>query len=405
MNRGLVLVEPGAHRAGGHRHGTLTALAAAHGKVLVLAQYGVAAESAIALEKAGARVTGPVGRLPDMLAAGAVVAERLAGAGRRAFASRSWPAVVRRVPHQVTLLARCLVEAACVRTAHRLAGGAAVVVLSASEALHAAAGLLGGSHIRFVHEVVTAEGAVVRLLGRLAAGGGRRVVVLAPTDAVRDEVTGRFPGLRVRVRPFAVADPGERLSDAELRQARDAFGIPATEAALCLVGGWCPYKDIAVVDNALAWLDRPLNLLVAGAPLDQDVLDRWAALPAVRLHVVPGPASQEQVRAVYAADAALVARRPGVGKESGLVVDAVRLGVPLLLSDHDPALTVRLTGQDWVQIFPAGDGARLAALLCDLAWAPPPRPAPGTAAVLGVPTAAGQAGFLTRIVTESKDPQ
>jgi hypothetical protein len=51
-------------------------------------------------------------------------------------------------------------------------------------------------------------GAVVRLLGRLAAGGGRRVVVLAPTGAVRDEVIGRFPGLRVRVRPFAVADPG-----------------------------------------------------------------------------------------------------------------------------------------------------------------------------------------------------
>ncbi|KPI06154.1 hypothetical protein OK006_6583 [Actinobacteria bacterium OK006] len=314
--------------------------------------------------------------------------------------------MVRRVPHQVTLLARCLAEAACVRTAHRLAGGATVVVLSASEALHAAAGLLGGPHIRFVHEVVTAEGAVVRLLGRLAAGGGQRVVVLTPTDAVRDEVTGRFPGLRVRVRPFAVADPGERLADAERRQARDAFGIPATEAAVCLVGGWWPYKDIAVVDNALAWLDRRLHLLVAGAPLDHEVLDRWAALPAVRLHVVPGPASQEQVRAVYAAaDAALVARRPGVGKESGLVVDAVRLGVPLLLSDHDPALTVRLTGQDWAQIFPAGDGARLAALLCDLPWAPPPRPAPGTAAVLGVPTAAGQAGFLTRIVTESKEPQ
>lgn len=208
------------------------------------------------------------------------------------------------------------------------------------------------------------------------------------------------------MRPFAVADPGERLTDAERRQALDAFGIPSTEAAVCLVGGWWPYKDIAVVDNALAWLDRPLHLLVAGAPLDQEVLDRWAALPVVRLHVVPGPASQEHVRAVYAAaDAALVARRPGVGKESGLVVDAVRLGVPLLLSDHDPALTVRLTGQDWVQIFPAGDGARLAALLCDLAWASPPRPAPGRAAALGVPTAAGQAGFLTRIVTESKEPQ
>ncbi|MFF4136620.1 hypothetical protein ACFY1B_34945 [Streptomyces mirabilis] len=133
VNRGLVLVEPGGHRAGGHRHGTLAAFAAAHGNTLVVAPHGVTAETAIALAKAGARVTGPVGRLPCMLAAGAVVAERLAGAGRRAFASRRWHAVVRRVLHQVTLLVCCLFEAACVRTAHRLAGGAAVVVLSASE--------------------------------------------------------------------------------------------------------------------------------------------------------------------------------------------------------------------------------------------------------------------------------
>jgi hypothetical protein len=75
-----------------------------------------------------------------------------------------------------------------------------VVVLSACEALHGAVGLLGGPHIRFVHELVTTEGTVVRLLGWLARRGEPRVLVLAPTGAVREELAGRFPGLPVTER-------------------------------------------------------------------------------------------------------------------------------------------------------------------------------------------------------------
>jgi glycosyltransferase involved in cell wall biosynthesis len=226
--------------------------------------------------------------------------------------------------------------------------------------------------------------------------------VLTPTDAVRDELTACFPRLPVAVRPFAVADPGNRLTDAERRQAREDFGIPAAEAAVCLVGGWWPYKDTGVVGAALARLDVPVHLLVAGAPLDHAVLHRWGALPHVRLHTVPGPASEAQIRAVYAAsDATLVARRPRVGKESGLVIDAVRLGVPLIVSDHDPHLAKALAGQDWARLFQPGDGAALANLLRDLAWSPLPRPAPTTASALDVPTAAEQIAFLT----ELKEPQ
>lgn len=104
---------------------------------------------------------------------------------------------------------------------------------------------------------------------------------------------------------------------------------------------------------------------------------------------------------MYAAsDAALVARRPGVAKESGLVVDAVRLGVPLIVSDHDPALTKALAGHDWARLFPTGDGTALADVLRDLAWSPLPPPAESAAAGLGVPTAAEQTAFLT----ELKDP-
>ncbi|GGR34865.1 hypothetical protein GCM10010282_29220 [Streptomyces roseolus] len=47
---------------------------------------------------------------------------------------------------------------------------------------------------------------------------------------------------------------------------------------------------------------------------------------------MPGPVADQVLRLLYgAAGAALVARRPGVGKESGIVMDAARLGVPLLV--------------------------------------------------------------------------
>ncbi|MEU2354588.1 hypothetical protein ABZ599_16735 [Streptomyces misionensis] len=139
----------------------------------------------------------------------------------------------------------------------------------------------------------------------MAPHGERRVRVLVPTDAVRDELTSAFPRLPVEVGPFAVADPGDRLTYAE--------------------------------------------------------------------------------RA-----------RPGTS-----VIDAVRLGVPLIVSDHDPHVAKTLAGREWVRLFPAGDGAALAGLLRDLAWSPLPRPALTTAAALGVPTAAEQTAFLT----ELKEPQ
>lgn len=366
---------------------------------MVITPYGVAGQMRAALEAAGARVTGPTGAGPAVLAAAGTYAAALAVSGRRAFSSRRWPGAVRRLPHQVMALSRCLTEAACVRTGRRLTGGTAnVVVLSASEALHGTVGLLGGRHVRFVHELVTTQDVALRVLGRLSRRGEWRVLVLAPTGAVQGDLRRHFPHLPLGVRPFAVADPDDRLTNTERQRAREVFGIPADAASVCLVGGWWPYKDLAVVDAALARLDVSLHLLVAGGPATDALLKTWAALPHVHLHVWPGPLPETVVRDVYAAsDAALVARRPGVAKESGLVVDAVRLGVPLIVSDHDPALTKSLARQDWVRLFPTGVGAALADVLRDLAWSPLPRPAESAAADLGVPTAAEQVAFLTEL--------
>ncbi|MFB7555704.1 glycosyltransferase [Streptomyces brevispora] len=397
----LVLIEPYAHRGGGHHQRTLAALASVRPDSLVIAPGGLS-EDLGPLVRSSTRVTvGPVGPAAKILLAAARASARVSAAGRQVLASRRWPPTVRRFPHQVTLLARCLAEAACLRTARHLAPGAAtVVILTASEALHGAAALLGGTpHLRFVHEVVTTEDLPVRWLGRIARRGEKRVIALYPTTAVRDQVAPAFPRLRGEVRAFAV-DDGRRLTDAEREGARAAFTIPADAKAVCVVGGWWPYKDIATIDAALARLTEPLHVLVCGAPLDDSTLTRWHQLPNVRLHTVPGPVADQVLRLVYAAaDAALVARKPGVGKESGLVMDAARLALPLIVSAHDPGLVARLTGEPWARLFPAGDPNALAKALDNLAAEAPVRPSPSAPEALDMHAAADQAAFLTDAYT------
>ncbi|WP_186781573.1 MULTISPECIES: hypothetical protein [unclassified Streptomyces] len=397
----MVLIEPYAHRGGGHHQRTLAALAAARPDSLVIAPGGLS-EDLAPLVRSGARVAaGPAGPAAKILRTAARAAARVSAAGQQVFASRRWPKAVRRAPHQITLLARCLTEAACLRTARRLAPHpSAVVILSASEALHGMAALLGGTpHLRFIHEAVTTEDRPIRWLGRLARRGEKQVIALYPTTAVREQVTRAFPRLPGEVRAFAV-DDGRPLTDAERDGARGAFTIPADAKAVCVVGGWWPYKDIATIDTALARLAAPLHVLVCGTPLDDAVLTRWHQLPNVRLHTVPGPVGDEVLRLVYAAaDAALVARKPGVGKESGLVMDAARLAVPLIVSAHDPELTARLAGEPWARIFPAGDPDALAKTLDHLTDQAPAPPGPSARRVLDMNSAAEQAAFLTDTYT------
>ncbi|MFJ2771742.1 hypothetical protein [Streptomyces sp. NPDC087300] len=397
MTGPLVLIEPYANRLGGHHQRTLAALAHARPGSLVIAPPAIPRETVSALRVAEARlVTAPAGHRAGALWAGSCLAAAISSVGQRVFHSRRWHRSLRRLPHQITLIARCLAEAAALRTARRLEPGAeAVVILTASEALHGAAALLGGQpHLRFVHEAVTTEDTVVRLFSRLARRGEQRAMAVCPTQAVGDQFAGGFPELPATVRVFAV-DDGHRLTGAERAGGRMAFDIPAVEAAICLVGGWWSYKDITVVDEALTRLKEPLHLLVTGDPLDGAVLRRWQSLPNLHLHIVPGPVGEGVLRLVYAAaDAALVARKPGVGKESGLVMDAARLGVPLIVSDHDPELCARLKGQPWALTFAAGDSVDLADALHSVIRQPPKLPGPQAPRLLGMRPATEQADFL-----------
>ncbi|MEV7287038.1 hypothetical protein AB0O01_21130 [Streptomyces sp. NPDC093252] len=113
------------------------------------------------------------------------------------------------------------------------------------------------------------------------------MTAVCPTTAVRDQVARRFPQLATQVRVFTVAD-GLRLSQGERHGGRAAFSIPEAEAAVSMVGGWWPHKDIAVIGRALARLTEPLHVSVTSHPVHDTVLARWQALPHVRLHVEPG---------------------------------------------------------------------------------------------------------------------
>ena len=240
-----------------------------------------------------------------------------------------------------------------------------------------------------MHEVYTTEDRPVRWAGRLAAPWSHRVAALAPTDTVHAELSARFPAIRVLCRPFALADAEQRLREDERDPARAALGLEPTDTVVCLVGGWWPHKDIATVASALRLLDVPVRVLVAGYPTEPVLLQDIAAIPGVQVHAQVGDLPRERIRQVYAAaDATIVARRPGVGKESGLIADAAVLGVALIVSDHDPATTTLLTGRPWARMFPAGDPAALAAAIRELPHRPLPRPGTDQAAALGLRAAA-----------------
>ncbi len=397
----LVLIEPAADSVGHWFQAAIRLAqqcAAEERSCTVVALGGIEPVARAAVHKAGAHVVGHVGDEP---------AERLLWAASQHLgrASRLTGRLARhrRLPHQIGALARCLAEAAALRAATRdtRAGRPVVVVLSASGALHGlAAALSGRAHIRVVHEVPTTEDRALRVIGRFASASLHRVRVVCPTEAVRARLAHLFPTLAVTVRPFALADAEPHLTTAERATARADFGLQPDDTALAIVGGWWPHKDIATVAAALARLTRPVCVLVAGHPVDPVLLRDLAAAVDGRVHAIPGAAPRWHVRRVYAAaDAAIVARRPGVGKESGLIADCAVLGVPLLVSDHDPATTSLLGNRPWTRLFRTGDPDDLTAAITDLTLRPLPPPTSDAAAHLGLPTARATVAYWTDLAT------
>ncbi|MGI8307148.1 hypothetical protein [Saccharopolyspora hattusasensis] len=388
-NAPLVLIERDATSMGGHWYRAACALTRAAGvqdrAVTVLTLDGVDATARDALVQTGATVL----TAPPVRARGARALWRLArlitpaGAAARRFPGH------RRFPHQLTLLARALAEAAAVRVAHR-EPGAVPVVLTASEGLPGLAALLGGPHVRIVHDVITTADRPLRLLARATRRHADRVVTLCPTHGIRAKLAAEHPGLPVVVRPFALHEHRDRLTDDERTEARHALGLDDQQTVVTLVGGWWPHKDLDIIEHALRELSSAPVVLVAGSPLEENRLARWKTMLGPRLHVRHQAFDEIALRKIYAVtDLLLVARRPGVVTESGLVCDALRYGVPLAVSDHDPDLTGRLTRlgiPPWLHVFPADDPTDLARAITAAVTARPPRPGPATPALLGLAT-------------------
>lgn len=87
------------------------------------------------------------------------------------------------------------------------------------------------------------------------------------------------------------------------------------------------------------------------------------------------------------------------------MMDTVRLGVPLVVSDHDPALSTQLAGRCWVRLFAAGDANALSQELDRLTAEPPTRPGPDVPRHVGMPTAQQQATFLSDAYTRLLDKE
>lgn len=372
----LALIEPNARLLGGHWSDNLvrlTAAARASGRVAVAVSIdGFAPWIDLQLERTGAVArTRPAAR--DLRAWACVGAAR---ALRRAFAAAHPIRPRSPVPYQLLHFSRAFAEAAAVRIAARAGGGhSTTVILSASETLAGLAATLAGEpHVRIVHDVYCWEGSLLRRIESLLGHRRRDLVFICPTEGVACLLLRRYPDVRLEVRPFATGDSELYLGIDEYAAARAQLGIERGATVGAVVGGWWKEKDVETIAAALHRCSRPLTLVVAGAPLDERILAHMRGSSATVV-VLRGELRPETVRAVYAAsNVVVVSRRPGIVKESGLVMDCARYGVPLVVSDHDPALSERLSSEPWARLFPAGDSVALAAALDELSERPLPRP-------------------------------
>jgi glycosyltransferase involved in cell wall biosynthesis len=385
----IVLVEPNASILGGHWSDSLVILARAAREggvpLAVVCLNGTAPATRAALNEAGAAILSH----PESSDIVSRLYLLIAGAFHLLFAVTHGMRSGSPVPFQFLLTSRCFVEAASLRVGRRALPRNAIpviIVLSASETLGATAAAFSRTpHVRIVHEVYSWESAVLRLMERLCNRWRRTIISVCPTTAIERALRLRYPDARTVVRVFAIAEPEMYLTQEERTAARNRLGIRDTEMIGSLVGGWWRAKDIHTVQRAFSLARRPVGIIIAGSPVDDNIVEQIRRNAPGRVFVLSRQLETHELRTVYAAsDFTIVSRFAGEQKESGLVMDAARYGVPLVLSDHDPVLSQRLSDQAWVRFFRPSDPAALAALLDNLLDCPLPRPPRDVASKLGM---------------------
>lgn len=383
--RPLVLVEPYAGIGGGHSMTALRLLTKAcqesGRRCVVIALNGIHVETRNHVENAGATIVtsakaAPVGALLLRYSRHLLhLHERLVSV---------WPQSS--FPYQALHLSRCLGEAASLRVARDTLGEPiSAVLLTANGTLHGSACALARvHHVRFVHETGCREGRLIRTVEVLARPTLRYGRFFCPTARVAQRLTHRHPAISPRVRTFALRDPDAYASRASGEAGGSAAGLSERRPLGSLVGGWWSHKDTTAVADALPLTTEPFTLLIAGAPLDHRLLECIRIRHRGSLRVLDRPLSAEDYRAVLqASDFTIVSRRRD-GKESGVALDAIQHGTPLVTSDHDPDLIRKLAGTGWARTFAAGDPASLAAALDDVCRNGLTRPPPTAADAFGL---------------------
>ncbi|HXT87805.1 MAG TPA: hypothetical protein VN714_00960 [Trebonia sp.] len=384
----LVLVEPNLKMPYGHWCEHVPQLADAAKRrglrLVIAAPDGVDPATQGRLDSAGAEVLSPV--RPGLGPSGAsMAAARIAHAvyvKAHAWRPRS------PVPYQFLLISRCLTEAAALRHARARTGVAAAVILSAGESLAGAVSALSGvPHVRIVHEVYSWDSPFFRFVEWLCRASRRQVVAVCNTASVKCKLTRRYPDLAATVATFAPRNPAAYVPDGERAVARSLLALPRDGVIGCFIGGWWRTKDWKTVLAALELSQSPVRLLIAGWPVDLAILGDARRTADGRVHVLAKSLTSVELRAVYAAcDFTLVSRFAGDETESGLVMDAVNYGLPLVLSDHDQNLNRVLAGADWVRFYSASDPASLAHVLDGTLDKPIPRPSRAGVNALGMRT-------------------
>lgn len=378
--RGVALIEPYAAIAGGHWAKALPLLARAarddNRACAVVTVKGIDGGTRREVERAGALV---IERPKQWLSWPALL---LCCATTLRFAHEALrPRLPKSaLPYQPLHFARCLEEAAAIRIGRQALAGAGdhqtIAILTANETLHACAtALAGGHHVRYVHEVDCHEGPAIRLLERCLRSRLRATTVLCPAEGVSVALRERYPTIAPVVQTFGLRDPTAYLDEDERRGAARRLGIRSeADPVASLVGGWWRSKDIRTITAALALIDRPFTLLVAGDPLDRAIVKEMASVHSGELVVLERHLTADELRLVYAASDFTVVSRLHDGKESGIVLDAACYGVPLVSSDHNVELTSVLAAQPWARVFRSGDPRSLAEALTRTFHEPLPRP-------------------------------
>jgi len=390
---GLLLVEPLASQRGGHPARSLPLLAAAAaeaGRPLVLVSAdGVDPEVRASLEASGARViAGPamalsIGTL--LLRSGWLLAS--------AYRLLQPRLPRRQLPYQLELVGRCLTEAGSLRLGRAaFAPGIPVTaaVLTANVTLHAcAAGLARVPHVRYLHDLSRDESRTIRSVEWLFARALRRTHFFCTTAAIEHGLRQRYPRVATTVQTYAMYDAGATLDEAERERARAALRLEsAPRPVASLVGGWWQVKDVWTVVQALSQVTHPFTLLVAGYRMDYSLLKKMQVDHRGEMKVIDRQLTAAELRRVYAASDLTIVSRAAGGKESGVALDAVMHGVPLVISDHDDAMSRTLEGKAWARLFRQADPASLAQTLDAACTDPPPRPPVDATAELGMIDAA-----------------